>query len=162
MVSLAATLKQQLKSERQTAILAFQSDGKPDKLLKTLRKNVDAALIHAWQALALPASEALVGVGGYGRGEDFPCSDVDLLILLPSAPDPQLRSKLEQLVQLLWDIGLEIGHSIRTIDECLSESDADITVKTGLLEARLVTGNKKLFQFLQARYMAAMNPQAFF
>ncbi|MDP3841595.1 MAG: [protein-PII] uridylyltransferase [Oxalobacteraceae bacterium] len=162
MVSLAATLKQQLKSERQTAILAFQSDGKPDKLLKTLRKNVDAALIHAWQALALPASVALVGVGGYGRGELFPCSDVDLLILLPSAPDPQLRSKLEQLVQLLWDIGLEIGHSIRTIDECLSESDADITVKTGLLEARLVTGNKKLFQFLQARYMAAMNPQAFF
>ena len=162
MVSLAAMLKQQLKSERQAAILAFQSDGKPDKLLRTLRKNVDAALTHAWQALALPASVALVGVGGYGRGELFPCSDVDLLILLPSAPDPQLRSTLEQLVQLLWDIGLEIGHSIRTIDECLSESDADITVKTGLLEARLVAGNKKLFQFLQARYMAAMNPQAFF
>ena len=82
--------------------------------------------------------------------------------MLPSAPDAVLHSRLEQLVQLLWDIGLEIGHSIRTIDECLSESDADITVKTSLLEARLVAGNRKLFQFLQSRYMAAMNPQAFF
>ncbi|NMM26873.1 MAG: [protein-PII] uridylyltransferase [Glaciimonas sp.] len=162
MVSLALTLKERLKSERQTAILAFQADSKPDKLLRVLRKNVDAALIQAWQALALPASVALVGVGGYGRGELFPCSDVDLLVLLPSSADASLRPKLEQLVQMLWDIGLEIGHSIRTIDECLSESDGDITIKTGLLEARLVTGNKKLFQFLQARYMAAMNPQAFF
>ncbi|WP_025916467.1 [protein-PII] uridylyltransferase [Herminiimonas sp. CN] len=162
MASLAMTLKQQLKSERQAAILAFQSDGKPDKLLKTLCKNVDVALMHAWQALALPSSVALVGVGGYGRGELFPCSDVDLLILLPSKPDAALQSTLEQMVQLLWDIGLEIGHSIRTIDECLSESDADITVKTSLLEARLVTGNRKLFQFFQARYVAAMNPQAFF
>lgn len=162
MVALAIMLKEQLKSGRQAAIEAFQSDGKPDKLLKTLRKNVDAALIHAWRTLGLPASVALVGVGGYGRGELFPCSDVDLLILLPSKPDAGLQSKLEQLVQLLWDIGLEIGHSIRTIDECLSESDADITVKTGLLEARLVTGNRKLFQFLQSRYIAAMNPQEFF
>ncbi|MGV8892929.1 MAG: [protein-PII] uridylyltransferase [Burkholderiaceae bacterium] len=162
MPSLALTLKEQLRSERQAAILTFQADSKPDKLLRALRKNVDAALTQAWQALGLPTSVALVGVGGYGRGELFPCSDVDLLVLLPSRPDAQLQSKLEQLVQLLWDIGLEIGHSIRTIDECLTESDADITVKTGLLEARLVTGNKKLFQFLQARYMAAMNPQTFF
>ncbi|MEO8599432.1 MAG: [protein-PII] uridylyltransferase [bacterium] len=162
MPSLALTLKEQLRSGRQAAILTFQADSKPDKLLRALRKNVDAALTQAWQALGLPSSVALVGVGGYGRGELFPCSDVDLLVLLPSSPDALLRPKLEQLVQLLWDIGLEIGHSIRTIDECLIESEADITVKTGLLEARLVTGNKKLFQFLQARYMAAMNPQTFF
>ncbi len=162
MASLALTLKEQLKTERQAAIAAFQADGKPEKLLAKLRQNVDAALIRAWQAFDLPASAALVAVGGYGRGELFPCSDVDVLILLDSAPDTALQGKLEELVQLFWDIGLEIGHSIRTIDECLTESAADITVQTALLEARLITGNRKLFQFLRDRYNAAINPQAFF
>lgn len=162
MVSLALTLKEQLKTERQAAIAAFQADGKPEKLLTKLRQNVDAALIRAWQGFALPSSTALVAVGGYGRGELFPGSDVDVLVLLDSAPDIALQGKLEELVQLFWDIGLEIGHSIRTIDECLTESAADITVQTALLEARLVTGNRKLFQFLRDRYNAAINPQAFF
>lgn len=162
MASLALTLKEQLKNERQTAILEFQATSKPEKLLKTLRQNVDAALILAWQTLNLPNNLALVGVGGYGRGELFPYSDVDLLILLPGKPDDALQEQLESLVQLFWDIGLEIGHSIRTIDECLSEAVADITVQTCLLEARLITGNRKLFQFLRTRYTAAMNPQSFF
>jgi len=162
MTSLALTLKEQLKTERQAAIAAFQADGKPEKLLTQLRQNVDAALIQAWQSFSLPPSAALVAVGGYGRGELFPHSDVDVLILLDAAPDAQLQRKLEELVQLFWDIGLEIGHSIRTVDECLSESAADITVQTSLLESRLVTGNRKLFQFLQERHIAAINPQAFF
>lgn len=162
MASLALALKEQLKTERQAVIAAFHADGKPEKLLTKLRQGVDAALIEAWQAFNLPASAALVAVGGYGRGELFPHSDVDVLILLESAPDTVLQGKLEELVQLFWDIGLEIGHSIRTVDECLSESDADITVQTSLLEARLVTGNRKLFRLLQDRCKAAMNPQAFF
>ena len=162
MTSLALTLKEQLKTERQAAIAAFQADGKPEKLLTQLRQNVDAALIQAWQSFSLPPSAALVAVGGYGRGELFPHSDVDVLILLDAAPDAPLQRKLEELVQLFWDIGLEIGHSIRTVDECLSESAADITVQTSLLESRLVTGNRKLFQFLQERHIAAINPQAFF
>jgi [protein-PII] uridylyltransferase len=162
MASLALTLKEQLKSERQAAIAAFQADGKPEKLLAKLRQNVDAALIHAWQTFALPSSASLVAVGGYGRGELFPHSDVDVLILLESAPDTALQSKLEELVQLFWDMGLEIGHSIRTIDECLTESAADITVQTSLLEARLITGNRKVFKFMQDRHNAALNPQAFF
>ncbi|MFC7517452.1 [protein-PII] uridylyltransferase [Herbaspirillum sp. GCM10030257] len=162
MATLALTLKEQLKSERQAAIVAFQTEGKPEKLLVRLRQNVDAALIHACQTIGLPSNAALVAVGGYGRGELFPHSDVDVLILLESPADEALRSKLEELVQLFWDIGLEIGHSIRTVDECLSESAADITVQTSLLEARLITGNRKLFQFLRERCNAAINPQAFF
>ena len=82
-----------------------------------------------------------MGVGGYGRGELFPHSDVDLLILLGAPPDAITQARLEGLVQLLWDLGLEIGHSIRTVDECMVESAADITVQTSLLEARLVTGD---------------------
>ncbi|MEC4719456.1 [protein-PII] uridylyltransferase [Noviherbaspirillum sp. CPCC 100848] len=162
MASLALTLKEQLKAERQAAIAAFNEHRKPEKLLAGLRQDVDAALIRAWNTIGLPSSAALVAVGGYGRGELYPHSDVDVLILLDSAPDPALREKLEELVQLFWDIGLEIGHSIRTIDECMTESEADITVQTSLLEARLVTGNRKLFHFLQDRFNAAMNPQAFF
>jgi [protein-PII] uridylyltransferase len=162
MASLALTLKEQLKTERQTAIAAFQADGKPEKLLAKLRQNVDVALTHAWQSFGLPTSAALVAVGGYGRGELFPHSDVDVLVLLDSAPDSALQCKLEELVQLFWDIGLEIGHSIRTVDECLTESAADITVQTSLIEGRLITGNRKLFQFLQDRHTAAINPQAFF
>ncbi|MEN3365630.1 MAG: [protein-PII] uridylyltransferase [Burkholderiales bacterium] len=162
MASLALTLKEQLKAGRQATIAAFQEDGKPEKLLIELRKGVDAALTQAWKTSGLPTSAALVAVGGYGRGELFPHSDVDVLILLESAPDAALRRKLEELVQLFWDLGLEIGHSIRTIEECLTESAADITVQTSLLEARLVTGNRKLFRSLQERCDAAIDPQAFF
>jgi [protein-PII] uridylyltransferase len=162
MASLALTLKERLKAERKAVIEAFQADGQPEKLLVRLRQNVDAALTHAWQSFGLPSSAALVAVGGYGRGELFPHSDVDVLVLLEAAPDAALQAKLEELVQLFWDIGLEIGHSIRTVEECLTESAADITVQTALLEARRVAGNRMLFQFLQDRCKAAMNPQAFF
>jgi len=162
MSTLAVTLKKRLKAAHQEAIKVFQDDSKPEHLLTQLRRNVDAALIEAWEKHALPAEIALVAVGGYGRGELFPHSDVDVLILLDQAPDATLQGKLEALVQLFWDIGLEIGHSIRTIDECLAESAADITVQTSLLEARLVHGNKMLFQSLQTQFLAAMDARAFF
>jgi [protein-PII] uridylyltransferase len=155
-------LKQRLKSERQLVVAEFRESGKPEKLLRGLRQSVDGVLTDAWHAAGLPPDAALVGVGGYGRGELFPFSDVDLLILLASAPDAIGQARLEQFVQLLWDLGLEIGHSIRTVDECMTESAADITVQTSLLEARLVTGSAPLFAELQARYDDAMDAQAFF
>ncbi|MDB5932992.1 MAG: [protein-PII] uridylyltransferase [Massilia sp.] len=155
-------LKQQLKADRQLLAAAFHQDGKPEKLLRGLRQSVDEVLTHAWTEAGLPASSALVGVGGYGRGELFPYSDVDLLILLSEPADAITRGRLEELVQLLWDLGLEIGSSIRTVDECMIESQADITVQTSLLEARLVAGDLTVFGRLQQRYQAAMDPQAFF
>jgi [protein-PII] uridylyltransferase len=158
----ARTLKQRLKAERQHVIAGFREDGKPEKLLRGLRRCVDSVLSEAWRAAALPANTALVGVGGYGRGELFPYSDVDLLVLLGTRPDAITQAKLETFVQLLWDLGLEIGHSIRTVDECMVESEADITVQTSLLEARLVVGDPALFAQLQRRYREAMDPQAFF
>ena len=162
MPTLAITLKKQLKAARQQAIEVFQSNHKTEQLLAQLRRNVDEALTTAWEELGMSGNAALVAVGGYGRGELFPHSDVDVLILLDQPPDAAKKEKLESLVQLFWDIGLEIGHSIRTIDECLDESAADITVQTSLLEARLVTGNRALFKKLQERYHAALEPLAFF
>ena len=155
-------LKQQLRAERQLLIAAFREGGKPEKLLRGLRQSVDNVLAEAWLAVALPPNTALVGVGGYGRGELFPYSDVDLLILLGEPADAATTARLEELVQMLWDLGLEIGHSIRTIDECMSESKADITVQTSLLEARLVCGDADLFEQLQERYQQALDPQAFY
>ncbi|RJG21585.1 [protein-PII] uridylyltransferase [Massilia cavernae] len=155
-------LKQRLKAERAALIAAFRADGKPEKLLRSLRQSVDAVLTEAWNQAGLPPEAALVGVGGYGRGELFPFSDVDLLILLAEPANAVTTAKLEALVQLLWDLGLEIGHSIRTVDECMDESKADITVQTSLLEARLVAGGAEVFDQLRRRYLEAMDPQAFF
>jgi [protein-PII] uridylyltransferase len=155
-------LKQQLKADRQLLTAAFRADGKPEKLLRGLRQSVDAVLTEAWLSVGLPPNTALVGVGGYGRGELFPYSDVDLLILLAEPADAITQAKLEELVQMLWDLGLEIGHSIRTVDQCMSESQADITVQTSLLEARLVHGDAALFAQLKQRYHEALDPQAFF
>ena len=161
-VQLALSLREQLKLGRQTIIADYEHDRRPERLLKRMRQNADLVLTEAWKQFAMPASASLVAVGGYGRGELFPYSDIDLLILLPSAPDQPLKEKLEQLVQLLWDLGLEIGHSIRTIDECLTEAAADITVQTSLLEARLIYGSKAHFKDLQNRCTESMDARAFF
>jgi [protein-PII] uridylyltransferase len=158
----AAEFKNQLKLAQQSVIANFQSNFKASELLHELCRSVDGVLSEIWKRFEMPNDAALIAVGGYGRGELYPYSDVDVLILLPTVPDAQLQEKLENLVQLLWDIGLDIGHSIRTVDECLQESAADITVQTSLLEARFITGSRKLFKELQKRYLAVLNPQQFF
>lgn len=162
MLSPVIVFKEELKKAQNEAIEAFKTEHKAEQLLQSLCKNVDYTLEKIWKHFELPKECSLIAVGGYGRGELFPYSDVDVLILLNQTPDAGLQQKLENLVQLLWDIGLDIGHSIRTTDECLSEAQADITVQTSLLEARLICGSRKLFTQLQERYAEAMNPQKFF
>ena len=162
MPSIAHQLKEQLKARHQAITSAYFEHNKPEQLLQALCQSVDSALTELWQKMDMPIDASLIAVGGYGRGELFPYSDVDVLILLADAPDETTRNKLENIVQQFWDMGLEIGHSIRTVEECLQESAADITVQTSLLEARLVTGNKKLFKKLSMQYLAAMKPFVFF
>ena len=127
---------------------------------------VDRLLINLWTQAELDRSLALVAVGGFGRGELFPHSDVDVLVLLPEGTSPEsnvaLKSQLENFIGSCWDAGVEIGSSVRTVSECLAESAKDITVQTSLLEARWITGQKKLFAQFEAQYAAAMDPQAFF
>ncbi|MDO8702638.1 MAG: [protein-PII] uridylyltransferase [Undibacterium sp.] len=158
----ALAFKQELKSAQQLIIAAFRENNKAEQLLHNLCRCVDGVLVKIWKQFNFPKQMTLIAVGGYGRGELFPHSDVDVLILLSERPDAQLREKLENLVQIFWDIGLDIGHSIRTVDECMEEALADITVKTSLLEARLLTGSRILFRQMQERYDESMNPQHFF
>ncbi|MGB5621298.1 MAG: [protein-PII] uridylyltransferase, partial [Gammaproteobacteria bacterium] len=89
---------------------------------------------------------ALVAVGGYGRGELHPCSDIDIMILLPREDDDVWREPLEIFLTFLWDIGLEVGHSVRTVEDCLVQAGADITVATTLMESRLLDGPRRLFK----------------
>ncbi len=161
-VANALAFKTKLKAEQQEIIQAFKDKPRAEVLLKDLCRCVDQNLSEIWKSFQFPKELSLVAVGGYGRGELFPHSDVDVLILLSVHPDKALREKLEHLVQVLWDIGLDIGHSIRTLDECMSEASADITVKTALLEARLVAGSRNTFRELKNRYDDAMHPQHFF
>ena len=129
-----------------------------------LRKNcvlVDELLRTVWKAYDMPAHFTLVAVGGYGRGQLFPYSDIDLLILLDQPADAALREKLQALVGAWWDIGLETGHSIRTVDECVELARQDITVQTNMLEPRLLAGNRKLYKSFIDATLALLEPLTF-
>jgi [protein-PII] uridylyltransferase len=95
---------------------------------------------------------AVVAVGGYGRGTLAPGSDVDLLFLLPYKTTPWSESVVEAILYALWDLKLKVGHSTRTVEECLREARADLTIRTALLEARLILGDEALFAEFQQRY----------
>ncbi len=137
--------KAHLRSGGEALKAAYEARPLTDPILKGRSRLVDGVLLELWKTFQLPPSAALVAVGGYGREELYPCSDVDLLFLLESPPDEALSEKLTQLIGLIWDIGLDIGHSVRTAEECLEEAGRDITVMTNLLEARLLGGNAPLF-----------------
>ena len=155
-------LKTELRLGQRAAINEFIEHPKADKLLRQLSDCVDKTLLALWKQIQLPKNISLVAVGGYGRKELFPYSDVDILILLDHPADAALQEKLEQFVQHCWDIGLDLGHSVRTVDECLEASDADITVSTSLLEARIVIGNRTNFRRLKEAHMQSIQPQLYF
>jgi len=132
------------------------------RLLKALTRHVDNTLADLWVHAGMPADAALVAVGGYGRGELFPHSDVDVLVLLPPGQSTDaLRAAIEGLITACWDIGLEIGSSVRTIEECVVEAQRDVTVQTALLEARFVCGARRVFSHFRQATAAVMDAAAF-
>jgi [protein-PII] uridylyltransferase len=136
------------------------------KLLKLLAREADASLKLLWTQAGFPSDLALVAVGGYGRGELFPHSDVDVLVLMPDGTaaddDAQLKSKLEEFIGGCWDTGLEIGSSVRTLSECVAQAQSDVTVQTSLLESRLLIGDAALFKKFRLRFEETLDPNAFF
>ncbi len=134
--------------------------------LAKLSKLADEALCDLWLRAGFDAPFSLLAVGGFGRRELFPHSDVDVLLLIPdnrsAVTEPALRAQIEGFIGSCWDVGLEIGSSVRTVTECLDEAARDVTVQTSLLEARLVAGSASLFASFQRQFVASIDPQAFF
>ena len=95
---------------------------------------------------------AILAVGGYGRAELAPQSDIDLLFLLPYKSTPHTEQVVEFLLYVLWDLGLKVGHATRSVDETLRQATGDVTIRTSLLEARLVSGEQTLFEDLEKRF----------
>ncbi|MDR2186740.1 MAG: [protein-PII] uridylyltransferase [Azonexus sp.] len=156
-----ASLRREIKTAHDALRRDYERMNDATALLRGRCGVIDSVLKKLWQGMAMPSTAALVAVGGYGRGELYPASDVDLLILLPRPAGKALREKLEILVSHLWNIGLEIGHSVRTVAECASRARDDITICTALLEARLLIGDGPLFARLGRRLRQRFEPLAF-
>ncbi|MDO5101307.1 MAG: [protein-PII] uridylyltransferase [Lautropia sp.] len=137
-------LRQARLSMRETRIERFRQDQRVVLLMQGLARDTDQLLRQLWQLTDMPPNWALFAVGGYGRGELQPHSDVDLLLLSPEDPlPPESVAKVEQFIGACWDIGLEIGHSVRTPAQCAEEAQADITTMTSLLERRQLAGPRQ-------------------
>ncbi|HEV7476151.1 MAG TPA: [protein-PII] uridylyltransferase [Burkholderiales bacterium] len=155
-------LREQVAAGRAALRQAYLQKPEPRQLLQRHAHLIDRTVKAVWAQIEPAGSAALVATGGYGRGELYPCSDIDLLVLLPGEPGPGERERVERLIGTFWDIGLEIGHSVRTVQGCLDTAAADITIQTTLLEARFLTGSRRLFRGLQAGLEEQLDPVAFF
>lgn len=146
-----ATFREAL-AEGDAALRArFLADEAVEELVRDRSRLLDILLTRAWQLHAGTHAHdlALLAVGGYGRGELLPCSDIDITVLLPKSEATPWVGGLERFLTFLWDIGLEIGHSVRTIDDCRREALADVGVATTLMEARLLAGPPPLLEAMQ-------------
>ncbi len=134
--------------------------------LQQLSRLTDQTLRELWGRAGFASGFSLIAVGGYGRGELFPYSDVDVLVLLPDGAQPdddaELKKQLEAFIGACWDLGLEIGSSVRSVADCVEESAKDVTVQTSMLESRLICGSKNAFNRLVTQLGEAMDPKAFY
>jgi len=155
-------LKELLKQARAEAAVQLSADGRGRRCAEGLalfqdeliRLVYDFTVRNVYRATNPSAAErmAIIATGGYGRGLLAPYSDVDLLFLLPYKQTPWGESVVEYMLYLLWDLGLKVGHATRTIDQSLKLARADITIRTALLDSRLILGDQALFDDLMARF----------
>ncbi|KAB8192934.1 [protein-PII] uridylyltransferase [Lysobacter maris] len=140
----AAQARETLATEQAALAARFDAGADVDRLLAARAKSVDRQVLAAWRRCVPEASGlALFAVGGYGRGELFPHSDVDLLVLTQERPDTTDGSDrrteedaLSRFLTLLWDAGLPVGHAVRSATQCGEAAEADLTVLTSLIESR--------------------------
>jgi [protein-PII] uridylyltransferase len=148
-----AAIRELLRQAHDELKTRFLADEPVEQLVHARAALIDVVLRDAWGAHAAPALAgwALVAVGGYGRAELHLCSDIDILLLAPRAPGGPQQAAVERLLAFLWDIGLEVGHSVRTVEECADESAAEVSVMTTLLEARRLAGDAALLEAMRRR-----------
>ncbi|HSW16223.1 MAG TPA: [protein-PII] uridylyltransferase [Ramlibacter sp.] len=165
-----APLRADWRARKAAVLEAMQAQGASTRgihgLLKRLAREADLTVRKLWQLADFPEEFALIAVGGYGRGELFPHSDVDVLVLMPDGAsaddDAGVKHKIERFIGHCWDMGLEIGSSVRTVTECVAQAQADVTVQTSLLEFRLITGSAALCREFQRRFGITLDPRAFY
>ena len=160
-------LRDAYRQHKAALLASLQAEGASTRgihvLLRKFSRLADGLLTTLWQRAGLPPGLALAAVGGFGREQLFPHSDIDVLVLLPTdlpAPDT-VREQVEAFIRSCWDAGLEIGSSVRSVEECLSEAANDVTVQTSLLEARRVCGDAALFARFEHQFGAQLDPHAF-
>jgi len=164
------TWRDDLKTQQNALETAFYQHKNTALLLKQQSLLIDNLLKKIWLETNVEAdintdtdvSACLIAVGGYGRQLLFPYSDIDLLILLPDSASPLLNTQIEAIIGLLWDIGLNVGHSVRTLQECVDEAANDVTVQTNLSDARLLCGNKQSYDAFLKAFNQTMQPAAYF
>jgi [protein-PII] uridylyltransferase len=151
-------VRQRFRSEKDELTKTFLTRLNVNQFLQGVCAATDRVVKELWSNAAIE-SACLIAVGGYGRQEQFPYSDVDLLVLVPKATSElsnQERQRLESFLGNCWDVGLEIGHSVRTVDECVLEATDDITIQTALLESRWLTGNRGLHKSFAGAMQATL------
>ena len=140
-----AEWKDRLRTGRDRLFADFDQGAPVGSLVLRRSLLIDEVLREVWDDnLGETEDAALVAVGGYGRQELQPASDIDILVIVEAHADARLAEPLEKLVTCLWDIGLEVGHSVRTPEECAREAADDVTVMTNMMEARLIRGSSAL------------------
>ncbi|MGQ0442042.1 MAG: [protein-PII] uridylyltransferase [Methylophilaceae bacterium] len=150
-----------LKAQQQALEQAFFTHKNTAQLLKTHTKLIEHLLQKIWLEAKLNKHICLIAVGGFGRQELYPYSDIDLLILIPEQVSDSQNQEIEALIGVFWDIGLNVGHSVRNLQECLSEAQRDVTVQTNLLEARLLCGSKIRYATFLAAHQQQLDPCQF-
>jgi [protein-PII] uridylyltransferase len=153
-------LRAWLKARREDLKARYFKRPDPHHTLAAQAALVDQVLQQLWARHVHDPEVALVAVGGYGRGALFPHSDVDVLVLLPDGK--KADAAIEDFIHTLWDIGIEPGHSVRTVSECVEEAGKDVTVDTSLIESRLVAGNPALLAGLEERLRERRDVREFF
>lgn len=160
-----AELRQQFRQGKEALLSRFLqgpgSTASATRLVRQLAAHVDDTLLQLWARFDLPEDATLVAVGGYGRAELYPYSDVDVLVLVSAQPDAAVASRLGAFITACWDLGIELGSSVRTVAECVSEALRDVTVQTALLESRRLAGSARGFKQFVHETTAALDSRAF-
>ncbi|MDH3453335.1 MAG: nucleotidyltransferase domain-containing protein, partial [Gammaproteobacteria bacterium] len=126
---------------------AYKAGTRSDDLIRMRANMVDEMLRGVWgELVGTSEGSALVAVGGYGRGELHPHSDIDLLILLTDEAEQRCAPFVEKFLTCLWDAGLNLGHSVRTPQDCAREAERDLSIATTLMETRLVSGDRAVYE----------------
>lgn len=152
-----ATYRDAIRAGRQVLREQHEAGASAPNLVAHHAWLIDRVLHYAWRCHAAGLGDtpvALVAVGGYGRSELHPYSDIDLMILLKKNDYQRIQEFVETFLSFLWDIGLEVGHSVRSLDDCVQAARRDITVATNIMESRHLEGDQELVAAMQTRTAA--------